>query len=46
LTNYFYLFILLLVLGFELRASHLLDRHSYCLSHFASLFCVCVCECV
>jgi hypothetical protein len=24
-------------LGFELRASYLLDRRSYCLSHFASM---------
>jgi hypothetical protein len=29
---------ILAVLGFELRASHLLNRHSWCLSHSASLF--------
>jgi hypothetical protein len=33
---FIYSFFLMTVLGFGLRASHLLGRHSYCLSHSAS----------
>jgi hypothetical protein len=33
-----FFFFLLAVVGFELWASHLLSRHSYCLSHSASPF--------
>jgi hypothetical protein len=37
---FWYLFIIFVVLGFEFRALHLLDRHSYHLSYSTSPFCV------